>query len=112
MSVTAASTAAVCGLAAPVASADAIGYLAGVTVRSPGYDFAGVDQALAYGYGLCDKIGSGTPYAQLVANINSDFDASDEFQASYLLSQAAAELCPDLISQLRTSAGGYRPSPN
>jgi len=89
--------------------ADAVGYLVNVTVR-PGYNFANADAALSYGYGLCDQIGSGVSYAQLVNTIKSDFATNDEFQASYLLSQASQELCPAQIWQLRQSAAGYVPS--
>ena len=94
----------------PVAHADNIGYLVNVTVR-PGYNFANADQALAYGYGVCDKIASGRTYAQLVGDIKSDFNTSDEFQASYLISQSAQELCPAQIWQLRNSAAGYVGAP-
>ena len=48
-------------------------------------------------------------YAQLVNTIKSDFATNDEFQASYLLSQASQELCPTQIWQLRQSAAGYVP---
>ena len=88
--------------------ADSVGYLVNVTVR-PGYNFPNADAALSYGYGLCDQIGSGVSYAQLVNTIKSDFATSDEFQASYLISQAAQELCPTQIWQLRQSAAGYVP---
>ena len=71
---------------------------------------ANADAALSYGYGLCDQIASGVSYAQLVNTIKSDFATDDEFQASYLISQAAQELCPAQIWQLRQSAAGYRPS--
>ncbi|MCV7000809.1 DUF732 domain-containing protein [Mycolicibacterium alvei] len=97
-------------LGAPVAHADNVGYLVNVTVR-PGYNFANADQALAYGYGVCDKIAAGRSYAQLVGDIKSDFNTSDEFQASYLISQSAQELCPAQIWQLRNSAAGYVGAP-
>jgi hypothetical protein len=90
------------------ARADLVGYLVNVTVR-PGYNFPNADAALSYGYGLCDQINSGVSYAQLVNTIKSDFATNDEFQASYLLSQASQELCPAQIWQLRQSAAGYVP---
>ncbi len=90
------------------AGADPVGYLVNVTVR-PGYNFPNADAALSYGYGLCDQIRSGAGYAQLVNTIKSDFTTDDEFQASYLLSQASQELCPAQIWQLRQSAAGYVP---
>ncbi|MCB9417398.1 MAG: DUF732 domain-containing protein [Mycolicibacterium sp.] len=103
----AACTAAI-GFAQPV-HADSLGYLVNVTMR-PGYNFPNADAALSYGYGLCEQIGSGVTYGQLVNSIKSDFATDDEFQASYLISQAAQELCPAQIWQLRQSAAGYRPS--
>lgn len=95
---------------APPAHADSIGYLVNVTVR-PGYNFPSADAALAYGYGLCDQIASGVSYRQLTDTIKSDFTTDDEFQASYLLSQASQELCPAQIWQLRQSAAGYVAAP-
>ncbi|AQT81009.1 hypothetical protein B1R94_19730 [Mycolicibacterium litorale] len=91
------------------AHADTIGYLVNVTVR-PGYNFPNADAALAYGNGICDQINAGTGYAQLVNTIKSDFATDDDFQASYLISQSAQELCPASIWQLRQSAAGYVPS--
>ena len=102
----AACTAAI-GFAQP-AQADSVGYLVNVTLR-PGYNFPNADAALSYGYGLCEQIGSHVRYGQLVNTIKSDFATSDEFQASYLISQAAQELCPTQIWQLRQSAAGYVP---
>ena len=95
--------------AAQPAHADNIGYLVNVTVR-PGYNFPNADAALAYGNGVCDQINSGVSYGQLVNTIKADFATSDEFQASYLISQSAQELCPAAIWQLRQSAAGYVPS--
>ncbi|MDT5300809.1 MAG: hypothetical protein QOG79_4051 [Mycobacterium sp.] len=92
--------------AAP-AQADDIGYLINVTLR-PGYNFANAQAALDYGNGLCDRIGQKQSYADLASSIRSDFNTSDEFQISYLLSQATQELCPAQIWQLRQSAAGYR----
>lgn len=109
-------TAAVVGLTAvvatvaapPAAQADAVAYLVNVTVR-PGYNFANADAALAYGNRLCDKLAQGGGYPDLMAEVKADFHTTDEFQASYLISQAANELCPAMIHQLRTTAAGYRP---
>ena len=94
-------------VAPPDAHADAVAYLVNVTVR-PGYTFANADQALAYGQGICDKIGHDTGYGQLSSDIKTDFNSTDEYQAAYLVNQAANELCPALIWQLRNSAAGYR----
>jgi Protein of unknown function (DUF732) len=95
---------------APPATADATAYLLNVTIR-PGYHFANADDALSYGHGLCDKVSRGRTYAQLMNDVKSDFGTTDEYQASYLISQAVNELCPALIWQLRNSAGNYRPTP-
>lgn len=96
--------------AAPTASAGTeLGFLIGVTGR-PFYNFANAQQALAYGYGICDKIALGRPYAALVEDIKTDFNTRDEYSASYLISNAATELCPQLIFQLRNSAAGYVPT--
>jgi hypothetical protein len=94
-------------VAAAPAQADDIGYLINVTLR-PGYNFANAQAALDYGNGLCDRIGQKQSYADLASSIRSDFNTSDEFQISYLLSQATQELCPAQIWQLRQSAAGYR----
>ncbi|KKC02428.1 DUF732 domain-containing protein [Mycobacterium nebraskense] len=87
----------------PNAHADVVAYLLNVTVR-PGYHFADADAALVYGHGICDKISRGRSYAEVMADVKDDFNTSDEFQASYLISQAVNELCPALIWQLRKSA--------
>jgi hypothetical protein len=101
-----------CGVTAtlsPHARADAVAYLVNVTVR-PGYNFASADQALSYGHGICDKVSQGRSYGQVMGDVKADFNTSDEYQASYLISQAVNELCPALIWQLRNSAAHYRPS--
>ena len=76
--------------------------LVNVTVR-PDYNFPNADAALTYGHGICAQISSGVSYGQLVNTIKSDFATNDEFQASYLISQSAQELCPAEIWQLRQS---------
>lgn len=94
---------------APAANADDIGFVVNVTL-GPGYNFANAEQALSYGYGICDKIGAGVSYAQMVSDARADLGNLDEFQASYLIGQAADQLCSPLIWQLRQSAAGYRPA--
>jgi hypothetical protein len=93
---------------APRARADSVAYLIDVTVR-PGYNFANADAALAYGHQLCDKVSGGRGYADLIGDVQSDFNTGDEFQASYLIDKAVNELCPAQIWQLRNSAAHYRP---
>nr|WP_099247944.1 DUF732 domain-containing protein [Mycobacterium sp. shizuoka-1] len=92
--------------AAQPARADSVAYLVNVTVR-PGYNFPNADAALDYGYRVCDKIGRGEGYRQLVAEVMADFNSGDAYQGVYLINQAANELCPALIWQLRQSAAGY-----
>ena len=92
--------------AAEPARADSVAYLVNVTVR-PGYNFPNADAALAYGYGICDKIGQGRGYAQLISDVKADFATNDDYQGVYLINQAANELCPALIWQLRQSAAHY-----
>ncbi|OBJ67825.1 hypothetical protein A5643_15070 [Mycobacterium sp. 1274756.6] len=96
--------------AAPAADGDPLGYLINITTR-PGYDFASSDEALRYGYGLCDQIAGGKEYSELAAEIKDRFRTDDEYDAAYLIGQATQELCPHLIWQVRESAAGYAPSP-
>ncbi len=98
------------GVALPTpADADQIGYLINVTVR-PTYNFPNAQAALDYGYHLCGRIENKDSYADMAAQIKHDFNTNDEFTVSYLLSQAAQELCPAQTWQLRQSAVGYRPT--
>lgn len=93
----------------PVAQADSVAYLVNVTVR-PGYHFPSPNAALDYGYGICDKIANHEGFAQLLGDVKTDFNTSDEYQAQYLVTQAANELCPAQIAQLRASAAHYVPA--
>jgi hypothetical protein len=93
---------------APYAHADAVAYLVTVTVR-PGYDFASADDALAYAHFICDAVAQARAYPQIMSDVKADFQTADEYQASYLITQAVSELCPSSIWQLRNSAAGYRP---
>ena len=88
--------------------ADQLGYIINVTVR-PTYNFPNAQVALDYGYGLCGRIEEKVSYTDMAAQIKSDFNTNDEFTVSYLLSQAAQELCPGQTWQLRQSAAGYKP---
>jgi hypothetical protein len=72
------------------------------------YNFPNID-ALAYGHGICDKVGRGEGYGQIMGDVKGDVTPSDEFAANYLVSYAVNLLCPELIWQLRNSAGGYQP---
>lgn len=72
------------------------------------YDFPGND-AIGYGFAICDKVARGEPYAAVMGDVKADVLPNDEFAANYLVSNAVGILCPAQISQLRTSAAGYRP---
>ncbi len=105
------SAVAVIAMAVPstaVAHSDATAYLFNTVVR-PGYHFSGPDDALQYGYGLCDDVAAGRLYGQLIGKVKVDMQTTDEYQAGYLINQALNELCPAQIWQLRQSAAGYRP---
>lgn len=94
--------------AAPTAHADEVAYLVNVTMR-PGYNFPNADAALAYGQGICDRVGDGVSYRDNLAVIKADFATNDDYQAAYLINQAVNELCPAKIWQLRQSAVHYTP---
>lgn len=84
-----------------------IEYTYNVTVRRH-YDFPGND-ALGYGFGICDKVSRGQSYADLMGDVKADVFPNDEFAANYLVSYAVGILCPAQIYQLRNTAAGYRP---
>jgi len=67
------------------------------------YNFPNND-AIGYGYGICDKVGRGAPYATVMAEVK------DEQSANYLVSNAVGILCPASIWKLRNSAAGYQPT--
>ncbi|MDM2014599.1 DUF732 domain-containing protein [Mycobacteroides abscessus] len=94
--------------AAPRAGADDFVYLVNVAMR-PGYNFASHDAALDYGHRICQKVGVNIAYNQLLTDIETDLGNPDEYHASYLVTQAVNELCPELIWQLRNSAAGHLP---
>ena len=94
----------------PCAHADTVAYLVNVHVR-PGYNFPNADAALSYGYGICDKVAAGRGFPEVMADVRADFNSSDDFQASYLISQAVNELCPAQIWALRNSAAHYQSPP-
>jgi len=74
------------------------------------YDFPNND-AIGYGYGICDKVTRGESYPQVMGDVKGDVTPNDEFAANYLVSYAVGILCPAQISQLRNSAAGYQPPP-
>ncbi len=97
---------------APVAGAvpaPEVEYTYDVVVRRH-YDFPGND-AIGYGYRLCDKVTGGESYADVMSDVKAEITPNDEFAANYLVSNAVGILCPAQIWQLRNSAAGYRPPP-
>ncbi|CDO90375.1 hypothetical protein AWC29_25970 [Mycobacterium triplex] len=84
-------------------------YMYNVAVRRH-YNFPNND-AIGYGYGICNKVTTGEGYAQVMGDVKNDVTPNDEFAANYLVSYAVDLLCPAQIPQLRNSAQGYRPPP-
>ena len=94
---------------AHAAPAPEVEYVYDVMVRRH-YNFPNND-AVSYGYGLCDKVSRGEGYAQVMGEVKGDVVPNDEFAANYLVSNAVNLLCPAQIWQLRNSAAHYQPPP-
>ena len=96
-------------LAPPAVAAPApeVEYVYDVAVRRH-YDFPSND-ALGYGFGICDKVTQGEGYSDVMRDVKTDVLPNDEFAANYLVSYAVGILCPANIWQLRNSAANYRP---
>jgi hypothetical protein len=86
-------------------------YVYDVMVRRHDYNFANPADAISYGYGICDKVGRGEGYAQVMGEVKNDIRPNDEYAANYLVSYAVNLLCPAQIWQLRNSAAHYQPPP-
>ncbi|WP_319449829.1 MULTISPECIES: DUF732 domain-containing protein [unclassified Mycobacterium] len=71
------------------------------------FDFPNND-AIGYGYGICDKVGLGEPYGSVMADVKFDVMPNDEQAANYVVSNAVGILCPGQIWQLRNSAAHYQ----
>jgi hypothetical protein len=82
-------------------------YTYNVVVRRH-FDFPNND-ALGYGFGICDKMIQGASYADVMGDLKRDVLPNDEGAANYVVSYAVGILCPAQIAQLRNSAAGYRP---
>lgn len=67
------------------------------------------NDAIGYGYGICDKVRNGEGYPQIMGEVKNSVLPNDEYAANYLVSYAVGILCPEQIWQLRNSAAGYRP---
>jgi len=97
---------------APLASAvpgPEVEYTYNVIVRRH-FDFPNND-AIGYGFEICEKLNHGVGYGQLMGDVKRDVLPNDEQAANYVVSYAVGILCPADIPQLRSSAGGYRPPP-
>ncbi len=92
---------------AHAAPAPEVEYVYDVAVRRH-YNFPNND-AVGYGYGICDKVSQGESYAQIMGDVKRDVTPNDEFAANYLVSYAVNILCPAQIWQLRKSAARYQP---
>jgi Protein of unknown function (DUF732) len=69
------------------------------------------NDALGYGYGICDKVTRSESFAQIMGDVKGDVLPNDEGAANYVISYAVGVLCPAEIGQLRQLAAGYRPPP-
>jgi hypothetical protein len=94
----------------PSAHADATAYLVNVHVR-PGYNFPNAEAALNAGYRICNTFSAGRGFPDVMADVRAELNTSDDFQASYLISQAVNELCPAMIWQMRNTAAHYQSPP-
>jgi hypothetical protein len=94
---------------AHAAPAPEVEYVYDVMVRRH-YNFPNND-AVSYGYAICDKVTRGEGYAQVMGEVKGDVVPNDEFAANYLVSYAVNLLCPAQIWQLRNSAAHYQPPP-
>ncbi len=74
------------------------------------FDFPNND-ALGYGFGICDKVSGGVSYSQVMSDVKRDVFPNDESAANYVVSYAVGILCPAQIWQLRNSAAHYLPPP-
>lgn len=82
-------------------------YVYNVIVRRH-FDFPNND-AIGYGFGICDEVTRGVPYANVMTDVKRDVFPNDEQAANFVVSNAVGILCPAQIWQLRNSAAGYRP---
>ena len=102
----------VASILAPSASAvpaPEVEYVYNVIVRRH-FDFPNND-ALGYGFAICDKVGRGESYSDVMGDVKREIFPNDEQAANYVVSYAVGILCPAQIWQLRNSAAGYQPPP-
>jgi hypothetical protein len=96
-------------LAPPAAAVPApeVEYTYNVIVRRH-FDFPNND-ALGYGFGICDRVARGESYPQVMGEVKNDVQPNDEQSANYVVSYAVGILCPAQLWALRNSAAGYTP---
>jgi hypothetical protein len=94
---------------AHAAPAPQVEFVYNVTVRRH-FNFPNND-AVAYGYAVCDKVRGGESYAQVIGEAKRDVTPNDEDASNYVISYSVNLLCPEQIWQLRNSAAGYQPPP-
>jgi hypothetical protein len=96
--------------AAPAAAVPApeVEYTYNVIVRRH-FDFPNND-AIGYGWGICDKVTRGMSYANVMTDVKREVFPNDEGAANYVVSYAVGILCPAQIWQLRNAAAGHKPS--
>jgi hypothetical protein len=102
----------VAGIGAPSAHAapnPETEFLYDVSVRRQ-YHFPNNDP-VGYGHIVCDKVRGGEGYGQVMGDVRGEVTPNDESATNYLVSYAVNLLCPEMIWQLRKSAGGYQPPP-
>jgi hypothetical protein len=72
------------------------------------FDFPNND-AIGYGFSICDKVGRGESYSKVMGDVKSDVFPNDEQASNYVVSYAVGILCPAQLWQLRNSSAGYQP---
>jgi hypothetical protein len=93
--------------AALAAPGPEVEYTYNVMVRRH-FDFPNND-AIGYGFSICDKVSRGENYSKVMGDVKSDVFPNDEQASNYVVSNAVGILCPAQLWQLRNSAAGYQP---
>lgn len=66
------------------------------------------NDAIKYGFSVCDQVGRGRTYGEVMGDVKRDVFPNDEQSANYVVSYAVGILCPEHIWQLRNTAAGYQ----
>ncbi|WP_395307985.1 DUF732 domain-containing protein [Mycobacterium sp. AMU20-3851] len=92
------------GVAVPAAAVPApeVEYTYNVIVRRH-FDFP-YNDALGYGFSVCDKVSRGVTYRDVMAAVKAEIFPNDEQAANYVVSYSVGLLCPAQIAQLRQTA--------